>query len=521
MAAALLIALSASTALAAPGGVVATPTAYEPTAGNAESPAADTETKARLSQGNNLNVAGDRLHVSLLRAFYNAHNNQLVWDTRADAVKSLWAAVLRAGAQGLDPNSFHAVALADPGGLSPTDRDLLLSDAFLAYADALSRGEDPVEARPGDQILSPGPVDVVAALDAAMNSPQPGAALEALVPSTPQYAGLREGYRRYQAIAKAGGWPRIDAAAPEERFKQLQKRLAAENYLPADYATGKYDEATVAAAKAFQEHHGFEPDGKLGPSTVAELNVTAEARVQQIAVGLERQRWLPHTPPANRVVVNTAAMQIEYFRDNQPAFTGRVIVGQVTKQTPEFEATIKSLLYNPPWNVPVDIAEKEIFSKLDEEPDYLERHNMVMRDNGSVTQLPGAGTALGYLKFEMEDRFDVYLHDTPLRYLFARENRRLSHGCVRVQNPRDLASLLSGEPVEAINKGIAQGGTSRHMLPTPVPVFITYQTSFIGADGQVQFRRDAYSRDEAVWRHLVPTGQLPLARSEAPAQRKG
>jgi murein L,D-transpeptidase YcbB/YkuD len=214
-------------------------------------------------------------------------------------------------------------------------------------------------------------------------------------------------------------------------------------------------------------------------------------------------------------------MQLDYFKDGQPTFNGRVVVGQVDKQTPEFSATINSLLYNPPWNVPTDIAEKEILSKLDEEPDYLEKHNMVMRDNGSVTQLPGAGTALGRLKFEMEDRFDVYLHDTPLRFLFARENRRLSHGCVRVQNPRDLGSLLSGEPVEAINKGIATGVTSRHNLPAPIPVFITYQTAYVGTDGQLQLHRDAYKRDDAVWHHLVPAGQTPVAGQDAGAQRKG
>jgi murein L,D-transpeptidase YcbB/YkuD len=121
----------------------------------------------------------------------------------------------------------------------------------------------------------------------------------------------------------------------------------------------------------------------------------------------------------------------------------------------------------------------------------------------------------------MEDRFDVYLHDTPQRYLFARENRRLSHGCVRVQNPRDLAALLADIPVETINKAIATSATTRHMLPSPVPVFVTYQTAYIGNDGQLQFRRDAYKRDDAVWHHLVPTGQPPVAGQDSGAQRKG
>lgn len=521
--AALFFALAPQGALAAAGNApVATPAAFE-SASTAAAPDAvpDSEIKSRLSQGNTLTIAGDKLHLALLRAFYAAHNDQPVWDSRPEVTKSLWEAVMKAGDQGLDPAMFHATALAVPASLSPTDRDLLLSDAFLTYADALSRGADAVEMRPSDQILSPGPVDAAAALDAAINSPQPGAALTALAPATQAYTELREAYRKYRGIVQAGGWPKIDATGSEDHFRQLQKRLAVEGYLPADYATGKYDDTTVAAVKAFQERHGIEADGKLGPGTMAELNIAADARVQQIAVGLERLRWLPHAPPATRVQVNTAAMEVNYYKNGQVAFTGRVIVGQIDKQTPEFAATINSLLYNPPWNVPGDIAEKEILSKLDEEPDYLEKHNMVMRDNGSVTQLPGAGTALGRLKFEMEDRFDVYLHDTPLRYLFARENRHMSHGCVRVQNPRDLAALLADIPVETINKAIATSATTRHMLPSPVPVFITYQTAYIGDDGQLQFRRDAYRRDDAVWHHLVPTGQPSVAGQDSPTPRRG
>jgi murein L,D-transpeptidase YcbB/YkuD len=505
----------------APTPPTATPTAYD-AAGTATpgATAADTDIKRRLDQ-RDPTAGGEPLNAQLLRRFYSANGYQLVWDGRQDAAKSLWGAVSRADQQGLDPAMFHAGPLANPSALSPADRDLLLSDAFLSYGDALARGAVPVEDRPSDQILTPGPVDVVAALQAAMTSPNPGTALEALAPNTPQYAALRRDYVAYEATAKAGGWRRVDAQSGAERFRQFQQRLAAEGYLPAGYATGKYDDTTIAAMRAFQERHGIEPDGKLGPATMAELDVAAYVRVQQLALGLERYRWLPRKLPPTRVVVNTASENLVFYRDDQQAFRTRVVVGETDKQTPEFQSTINSVLYNPPWNVPYSIAMKEIFPKLDEEPDYLERHNMVMRDNGSVTQLPGAGTALGRLKFEMEDRFDVYLHDTPLRNLFGRDNRRQSHGCVRVQNPRDLASLLLGIPVEDINKGIAGGETTRHMLRAPVAVFLVYQTAFAGDDGQAEFRRDAYHRDEGILRYLIPAEQLPVAGPDAAAQRRG
>ncbi len=521
---ALLLGGLAPAAAAAPAGVagaVMVPASVEPGALlDGTPPQPDSPIKTRLA-ATRLTIAGETMHLGRLRRFYALHDFQPVWPGRPDQAKSLAKAIAAAGGMGLDPALFHAAALADADGLPAADRDILLSDAFLAYADALARGAVPGEQRGDNEALSPGPVDVVSALDAALAAADPAAALAALAPHLPGYAGLQRAYQTYVAIAKTGGWPHVGEAPPEERLRQLQRRLAAERYLPPGYETGQFDEATAAALRQFQARHGLEPDGKLGPATLAELNVPAEARVHQLAVNLERWRWLPRSLPAERVWVNTASMQLQYFRDDRPVFTGRVIVGEPDKQTPEFAATINSLLYNPPWNVPYSIAVKEIWPKLETEPDYLERHNMVMRDSGAVTQLPGAGTALGRLKFEMEDRFDVYLHDTPLRYLFARENRRLSHGCVRVQNPRELAALLLQEPVDTINKGIALGYTSRRTLAAPVPVFIVYQTAFIGADGGLEFRRDAYRRDEAIWNRLSRNSQVPVAGQEAPAQRRG
>jgi murein L,D-transpeptidase YcbB/YkuD len=414
-------------------------------------------------------VEGERTHSDLLRRFYAARNYDTVWDKQPGQAEAMLGAVGRAEEHGLNPNLFHAGLLQRrSGSLAPLDRELLISDAVLGFADALTRGAVPPEERPSTWALTPGKADILAAVDKVLAYPNPAQALEGLAPQTPEYAALQRAYAAARAPA---------APVPVGRGQ----RAAA----PASSGQG------------------------------------SSVQVKELAVALERQRWLPRQLPATRLWVNTEDAHLDFYRDNQKVFSTRVVVGQVDKQTPEFAATINSLLYNPPWNVPGDIAEKEILSKLDEEPDYLERHNMVMRDNGSVTQLPGSGTALGRLKFEMEDRFDVYLHDTPLRQLFARENRRLSHGCVRVQNPRDLAALLADIPVDTINKAIATSVTARHMLPSPVPVFITYQTAYVAADGQLQFRRDAYRRDDAVWHHLVPTGQPPVAGQDSGAQRKG
>jgi murein L,D-transpeptidase YcbB/YkuD len=453
------------------------PAAFQP-ADNAAgaSPAAggDSAIRNRIESAPGLLVAGERLDGTLLRQFYAAHNFEMVWATRQPQAQALINAVLRAGNHGLDPDLFHGALLRNAAALAPIDRELLLSDAFLGYASALARGAVPIETRMDDEDLTPEPINLAATLDNAINSPDPGAAIEALAPSWPAYAALRQALQSYRSAA-AGG------------------------------------ETAAIGANDF----GTRPRQPASPDR------TADARLQQIVVNLERLRWLPRSLPADRVWVNTANAELVLYRDDRPVFTTRVVVGETDKQTPEFRTTIDSLLFNPPWNVPISIATQEILPKLAQNPEYLSRHHMVMRGNGAIQQLPGAGTALGQLKFEMQDRFDVYLHDTPLKALFARDNRRQSHGCVRVQNPRDLAALLLRQPVEVINQGIALGYTNRRMLPAPIPVFVVYQTAFAGADGGIEFRPDVYQRDAEIWQHLRPARQAPVAQDNPTSQIRG
>src|SRR5205807_7966818 len=139
----------------------------------------------------------------------------------------------------------------------------------------------------------------------------------------------------------------------------------------------------------------------------------------------------------------------------------------------------------PPWNVPRSIAAKEIYPKLSANPDYLAQHHMIIRKGGLIQQLPGEKSALGQVKFEMPNRFDVYLHDTPLKNLFSSDSRRRSHGCVRVQNPRELASLLLQRPMETIVQRIALGHTISMYLPGLVPELFGDHTVCIDHNGEM------------------------------------
>lgn len=243
------------------------------------------------------------------------------------------------------------------------------------------------------------------------------------------------------------------------------------------------------------------------------------ARLREITVNLERERWLPRRLPADRVWVNVADGRLVLYRDDQPVFSTRVIVGLSDRrnQSPELQASIDGLWFNPPWNIPKDIVTEEILPKARRDPGYLARHNMVVLPDGGLQQ-QGGSSALGHLMFHMQNRFDVYLHDTPSKNLFSRDDRRISHGCIRVEDPRKLAALLMQQPIEAIDQAIATGNTTWSALPKPVPVFVVYKTAFADGDGKVQYRADIYERDAAIWQNLDPKGRA-VAERAAPGRR--
>lgn len=441
----------ATSALAAAFAVAACSTGPMPEAVHVLTPRTDTALRDRIDGAHDLIVAGERLNVDLLTRFYARHDFEPVWTTRQAQANSLSDAVLRASEQGLDPEQFHATLLRPGTTLSSLEHELVLSDAFLSYADALARGGVPLERREDDEILAPEPIDVAAALDEAIRSPDPAKVIEALAPATPTYRALRQALRTYRLGGPAG-------------------------------------------------------------------NKASVNRLRTIEVNLERQRWLPRRLPASRVWVNVADERMALYRADQPVFSTRVVVGEDVKrnQSPEFSAMIDASFYNPPWIIPVDIATAEILPKLTRDPDYLKRNKMVLLANGEVEQLPGPEAGLGLIMFDMPNRFDVYLHDTPNRLIFSRANRRISHGCIRVENPREFAALLMDEPIGVIDQGIAAGDTTRNDLQTPVPVFVVYQTAFLDTAGTLQFRPDFYSRDAAIWRSLQkrPPRQVFAAEAE-------
>jgi L,D-transpeptidase YcbB len=319
----------------------------------------------------------------------------------------------------------------------------------------------PVEDREDDEDLTPPPIDVVGVLDGAISASDPAKVIEALGPTSPEYLAMQRAYANYLALAgSAGGGSSFGKRGREVR---------------------------IGAAEALR-------------------------RARQIAINLERLRWLPRDMPADRLVVDATISQLQLFREDRPVFTTRVVVGEFDKQTPELQSIVKYILFNPPWNIPPSIVRKEILPKLAGDHHYLAEHHMRWRGPMAVQQEAGPYSALGRLKFEMDDRFDVYLHDTPEKWRFGAVDRMMSHGCVRVENPRVLASLLLDESPEKIDQAIDVNRTHSRPLPKPVPVLIVYRTAVVESDGSIAFRGDPYHRDDAVWAYLSRAEQAPMAQ---------
>ncbi|MEX0628566.1 MAG: L,D-transpeptidase family protein [Cucumibacter sp.] len=278
-----------------------------------------------------------------------------------------------------------------------------------------------------------------------------------------------------------------------------------------------FDETVRQALISFQESLGLIPDGVVGPATVAALNGTHGASAEDVVANMERWRWLPRDLSAFYVLVNVPEFRLEVHHADAVAYSTRVVVGQRTHQTPIFYDEIEHIVVNPYWNVPLSIASNEIAPLLRENPGYLANNNMELLYGGRVInassvdwsetsvnnfrirQRPGAGNALGNIKFLFPNQHDVYLHDTPSKSLFARSIRAFSHGCIRVQNPMDFAdALLEYEPDLDSAKLAALFGSSERWvnIERHVPVYISYFTLRVSEDGTLRTYADIYGHNE-------------------------
>ncbi|MCU6455031.1 L,D-transpeptidase family protein [Sphingomonas sp. A2-49] len=396
----------------------------------------------------------------------------------------------------------QGLALATPRPMDAAARDQLVRDA-LDHARAVHAGRLAESDFQRDWGLRPPVFDPLPGFTDAVRRDRITAWFAALPPPYSGYDGLKAGLARYRGIAADGGWAQL-AAGPDlgmgatgVRVAALRKRLAVED--PDVATSGAYDLKLVEAVRRAQRRYGLNPTGIVSTQTLAALNVPATARVRQIMANMERWRWLPQQLPRDRIQVNIAAAVLTVFDGDQPVMSMRAVTGRPGDETPMLSSTIHSVVINPPWNVPTSIATKELWPKEKKSPGYLRRNGFRVIDGTRLQQAAGDQSALGRYKFDFDNAFAVYLHDTPSRAKFASFSRLASHGCVRLEKPADLAELLlKGDPAwtpEGIAAAVDKGNTVRARLTKPVAVYLLYWTAFASGNGQMNFRDDPYQWD--------------------------
>lgn len=419
----------------------------------------------------------------------------------------------QAPSHGFEPEAFGGAALIRRAEEGDPAARAQVRQAVLDYARALRGGAVPRAQFQKDWGLKPAVYDGEAEYTKAAQEGRLAEWLESLAPTLPQYEALRSAYARYGEIAEQGGWRELPftgdlkpgARGPD--VAALRARLAAEDAETPKAAEGEavFDDALTEAVKRAQQRYGQTPNGVVDADLRAALNTPVAARLAQIRANLERLRWLPRELPATRIEANSAAGQVDVYRDGQPALSMLAAAGKPGDETPILASKVDQVVLNPTWNVPDSIAKDELLPKGDA---YLQRNNFVRNAPGEgvmLTQQPGPGNALGQVKFLFDNPYAVYLHDTPSRAAFSREQRSVSHGCVRLAKARELAHLLlSGEPEwtsQKIDEVLAGDETTPVTLKTPVPVFIGYYTAYPTNVG-LSFRQDVYGWDAEVLRRL-------------------
>jgi len=510
-------------------------------------------------------AGGEPIYASMaLNGFYSRRLYHPAWSDNSGPtrlVDDLVNALRRADIEGLRPKEYHLAAIetllaavrADiqKGLVIVPDRlaefDLLLTDAFLVYGSHLLSGRvNPETIQPNWVATHQRSIDLAAALEAALASDNIPGKLATLAPPQPGFRRLRQALAHYRELASRGGWPTIPDGPTLKRGDQgsrvaaLRERLSLDGDLEAAKRekTALFDEALEQAVKRFQRCHALKVDGLMDAATRAELNVSVERRVEQLEVNLERWRWLPQDLGRRYILVNIPAFKLEVVEDEAIVLAMRVVVGKIGDPTPVLNATMDYIFLNPYWNVPHEMAVKEILPRIKRDRSYLAQHNMrVFKGAGPearevdpktvdwsaiapddfpyrLRQDPGPLNGMGRVKFIFINKFDVYLHDTPGRYLFEKTQRAFSHGCIRIEKPIDLAVyLLRQDPRwnrDAFLRDLEKKGNQCVTLPEQIPIYLVYRTAWADGDGTIQFCPDIYGWDAP----LLGAMRAPLPTKE-------
>ncbi len=467
-----------------------------------------------LSTGKFDHLITNKKDRTQIDAFYAGRNYKPLWITDGKANARATAAITYLGhvdADGLFPSDYPVPkfdALSTPEDLANAEMELTAS--VLTYAHHASIGRVAFSRVSADiEYDRPAPeaADVLAAIAGATDL---AAALDSYEPKTPGYLALKAKLAEIRAGKTDKGEPRfaggpvLKVGMQDDRVPDLRQRL----HVLGDGGT-TYDKALAEAVRKFQKEHQLPVTGTLTAATVEAINGPRPDHVEDVIIAnMERWRWAPHQFPDTYVIVNLPDYSLRVMHDGKEVWKTKIVIGKPDTVTPIMTAEMKFITINPTWNVPPSIINHEYLPALAQDPTVLDRMGLKMARNpdGSVHiwQPPGDGNALGRIRFNFPNKFLVYQHDTPDKYLFAYAKRAYSHGCMRVQDPARYAEVLlslvrpnDGYTEERIKKMFGPNEVNID-FPTFVPVNLTYQTAFVDSDGKLEFRDDIYGRDKAL-----------------------
>ncbi|UCD89953.1 MAG: L,D-transpeptidase family protein [Desulfobacterales bacterium] len=418
------------------------------------------------------------------------------------------------------------------------DLELLLTDAFMLYSSHLLAGRVNPETIHTDWIIVNPTADLIGILQSALRSNQIRQALNDFRPLHLGYIGLKNSLADYRKRAEKNVWSPLLPGKSIKKGKSglLVRQLCERLTLLGDLKTSKqipidlFDESVEAAVRRFQKRHGLRSDGIVGPRTLAILNIPIRKRVRQIEINMERWRWIPRNLGNRYILVNVAEFNMWVTENRQRSLNMRVAVGRPFRRTPVFSSKMTYMVINPFWNIPTSIAVKDILPKIQKKNQYLDQQGIKVFENWEkdalelnpqtidwkqigprnffyrLRQDPGPQNALGRIKFMFPNKFAVYLHDTPKRFLFKETVRDFSSGCIRIEKPIDLAVYITrNDPrwtKEELLKAIAAGQRKVITLREPIAIHLQYWTAWVDDKGELHFRDDIYDRDNALDRAL-------------------
>jgi len=485
---------------------------------------------------------------SQISEFYNTRNYQLAWfkgDTLNEAAHEVFKLIENSWKEGLASENYHTIEIyeliSSLNALQNSEVDLPrlynkidihITDAYFSYASDLLRGRVNPDNLEKIWQTHPKIKDLGKILEQAYKDNNISATFEEIKPTRDDYQKLKENLLHLYEIEKKGGWPSPGFFSLTEEGDTGIQVIKVKSYLratgdlnssnPVYYQSGVFDEKLSMAVRDFQVRHGIKPDGLVGGNTLKQMNIPVEYRIQQTKVNMERLRWLPQDMGNQYMIVNIPDYSMRYVKNNRMVMQQKIVVGELENYSPILKDTLEYIVFNPRWNIPYSIASEEMLPKIKADHSYLNRNNYLLlsgsyvsdtelnaadidwseidKDNFPyfIVQESGNTNALGRVKFMFPNYHSIYLHDTPADHLFDQTARDFSHGCIRLEEPFQLADeLLKGQltPIE-LDEILAEEETQTILVDDDVVVHFTYITAFVDDRGKMNFRPDVYNLDE-------------------------